>query len=36
VVEARRCLTSITVEEMAAGARKVLSADGGKNGVNVG
>jgi ADP-heptose:LPS heptosyltransferase len=31
VVEARRCLTSITVEEMAAAAGKVLSGRAGKN-----
>ena len=34
VVEARRCLTSITVEEMAAAADKVLSGKAGKNTVN--
>jgi ADP-heptose:LPS heptosyltransferase len=31
VVEARRCLTSITVEEMAAAAGKVLSGRAGKS-----
>ena len=34
VVEGRRCLTSITVEEMAAAARKALSGDSGKWRVN--
>jgi ADP-heptose:LPS heptosyltransferase len=36
VVEARRCLTSITVEEMAAAANKVLRGHAGKNHVIAG